>query len=383
MSTVKRSEQKLLVFLLIIIVLMFINFLSHTLISPLSHFLLILAFFIISRFLFGFEKNKLFNKNKLIKYFSLFLLSSMIFIYAIGLVSGFLTSPYNRSFIGIIKNAGWLFLLYIVLELLRYNLVKKGEKSKVIFTFIIISFSMIEISLGLFMYNLKVKLEILKFLTILVVPVVTKNVVLTSFSNKYGYEVTIIYQLIVNLYYYIMPIYPGFDYFLTSVVNFMQPVLVWALCKTIFDKKEKEDLSIKHIVGKTIGAISVFFAVLIIALFSNLFRYWIAVIGTGSMTPTINIGDIIVVDKAISKTPEKLKVGDILVFEEENKIYTHRIIEMEENSGNVKIITKGDRKGNAVDSWVVTNKEIVGIVKFKISYIGYPTVWLNRMIREK
>ena len=59
---------------------------------------------------------------------------------------------------------------------------------------------MIEISLGLFMYNLKVKLEILKFLTILVVPVVTKNVVLTSFSNKYGYEVTIIYQLIHKVY---------------------------------------------------------------------------------------------------------------------------------------------------------------------------------------
>ena len=379
----KRSEQKLIVFMLITIVLMFINFITHTLVSSLSHLILVFSLLILSKFLFGFEKNKLFNKNKLIKYFVLFLISSMIFIYAIGLVSGFLTSPYNRSFMGIIKNAGWLFLFYISLELLRYNLVKKGEKNKLIFFLIILAFSLVEISLGLFMYNLKVKTEILKFLTILVVPIITKNVVLTSFSNKYGYEVTIIYQLIVNLYYYIMPIYPGFDYFLTSIVNFMQPVLVWALCKTIFDKKEKEDLRSKHIVSKTVGIISVFFAILIIALFSNLFRYWIAVIGTGSMTPTINIGDIIVVDKAISKTPEKLKVGDVLVFEEENKIYTHRIIEMEENNGNVKIITKGDRKGNAVDSWVVTNKEIVGIVKFKISYVGYPTVWLNRMIREK
>lgn len=379
----KRSDLKLLLISMIIVVVMILNFITRDFTSPLSHFIFTTIFFVISYFLFGFEKNKVFNKNKMIKYFTLFLISSMIFIYALGLLSGYVRSPYNRSIMGVIKNTAYLLLFYVVLELLRYNITKKGEKSKIVYISVIVFTSMIEISLGLLIYNLSVKVEILKFLTILVVPIITKNIVLTSFSKKYGYEVTIIYQLVCNLYYYIMPIYPAFDYFLSSIVNFMQPVLVWALCKNIFDKEEKEDLRNKHIVGKVVAGISLFLAIIIICLFSNLFRYWIAVVGTGSMKPTINVGDIIIIDKKVSKEPNKLHIGDILVFEEKNVIYTHRIIDIENDNGNYKITTKGDRKGNAVDSWVVTNNEIIGVVKFKISYVGYPTVWLNRMIREK
>lgn len=379
----KRSQIKLVIFSAIISNFLIINLFAGFFSSNLSHFIIALFFGVISYFLFGLEKNKVFNKNKLIKYFILFVISSMIFIYAIGLLSGFLRSPYNRTIFGIIKNISWLILFYIVLELLRYNLMKKGDGSKIIFILVVLFTTLFDISLGMIVYNFKVKVELLKFTTILLIPSISKNMVLTSFSYKYGYETTIIYQLVTNLYFYIMPIYPAFDYFLTSIIGFIQPILVWALCKNVFDKEKKEDIREKHIVAKVIAGISIFLSIIIIALFSNLFRYWIAVVGTGSMSPTINVGDIIIVDKNVSKEPTKLKVGQVLVFEEKNRIYTHRITKIDDNNGNVKITTKGDRKGNAVDSWVVTNNEIIGVVKFKIPYIGYPTVWLNRMIREK
>ena len=99
----------------------------------------------------------------MIKYFTLFLISSMIFIYALGLLSVYVRSPYNRSIIGIIKNTVYLLLFYVVLELLRYNITKKGEKSKIVYISVIVFTSMIEISLGLLIYNLSVKVEILKF----------------------------------------------------------------------------------------------------------------------------------------------------------------------------------------------------------------------------
>ena len=117
-----------------------------------------------------------------------------------------------------------------------------------------------------------------------------------------------------------------------------------------------------------------------IALFSNLFPIWIAAVGSGSMEPTIMIGDAIIVDKSVAKDPSKLTVGDVLVFKIQDTIYTHRIIEIKKVNGNLAMITKGDREGQAVDTWVVTSENIIGRVKFKISYVGWPTVWLSRMV---
>lgn len=379
----KRSEIKLIVFSLIISIFVFINYFTHTFKSYLSHAVIVSFFFIVSYFLFGFEKNKVFNKKKLIKYFSLFLISTMILIYSIGIFTGFYSSPYSRSFFGIIKNTGWLVVFYVIIELLRYNISKKGEKNKLTFIFVILFTTLIDISLNIFYYNLHSKYELLRFITVTLVPSISKNFVLTSFTKKYGYEVCIIYQIIVNIYMFIMPIIPDFDYFLISVTSFMQPIFIWALCKSLFDKEEKDDLRNRHIVAKIISAICIFFALIVILLFSNLFRFWIAVIGTGSMSPTIKVGDLIIVDKGIKNHTDKLKVGDILVFEIKDTVYTHRIIDIVDENNSFEITTKGDRKGQAVDSWVVKKENIIGVVKFKISYIGYPTVWLNRMIREK
>lgn len=119
---------------------------------------------------------------------------------------------------------------------------------------------------------------------------------------------------------------------------------------------------------------------ILIALFSNLFPYWIAAVGSGSMEPTINIGDAIVVDKTVQDHLDRLSVGDVLVFKIKDTIYTHRIIELRETNGNYAITTQGDREGQAIDTWVVTNKDVIGIVKFKINYVGWPTVWLSRIV---
>ena len=32
-----------------------------------------------------------------------------------------------------------------------------------------------------------------------------------------------------------------------------------------------------------------------------------------------------------------------------------------------------------LDNWVVKNEEVIGVVKLKIPYIGYPTIWLSKM----
>ena len=101
------------------------------------------------------------------------------------------------------------------------------------------------------------------------------------------------------------------------------------------------------------------------------------------MEPTINIGDMVIVDKSYQKHIDKLKVKDILVFKVGRKVYTHRIVDIKKENNNYSIKTKGDRKGQSEDSWIVTADDVVGIVKVRIKYIGYPTVWLSRILEGR
>ena len=65
---------------------------------------------------------------------------------------------------------------------------------------------------------------------------------------------------------------------------------------------------------------------IIICLISCQFRFGLLVIGTGSMTGTIDRGDIILYEKYDSK---ELPVNTIIVFEQNQNRIIHRIINIE------------------------------------------------------
>lgn len=91
----------------------------------------------------------------------------------------------------------------------------------------------------------------------------------------------------------------------------------------------------------------------------NIFGFSFFKVMTGSMEPTIKKDDII-----FAKITKDVKENDIIVFEKENVIITHRIIKIEEN----KIITKGDN--NNSDDEAIGKSEIIGKVIFTIKNVS-------------
>ena len=73
--------------------------------------------------------------------------------------------------------------------------------------------------------------------------------------------------------------------------------------------------------------------------YANIFGYSLFTIKSGSMEPTIQIGDDILV-----RIESDYKENDIVVYEDKGMLVCHRVIKMDGN----KIITKGDRN-NAED----------------------------------
>ena len=69
-----------------------------------------------------------------------------------------------------------------------------------------------------------------------------------------------------------------------------------------------------------------------------------------------------------------MKKGTILYFSKDGSLIVHRIVSItQQEDGKYEFKTKGDNN-NTNDNWVVTEKEVIGVGKFMVPYIGYPSV---------
>ena len=67
--------------------------------------------------------------------------------------------------------------------------------------------------------------------------------------------------------------------------------------------------------------------------YANLFGYTFFEVATGSMSPTMEIGDVVIV-----KITKQVEENDIIVYIDGENIITHRLIEINDN----ELIAKGD-----------------------------------------
>lgn len=106
---------------------------------------------------------------------------------------------------------------------------------------------------------------------------------------------------------------------------------------------------------------------------TGFFGYQSKVVLSGSMEPELKTGSVIFIKTGGDLT--RFKKGDIITFEEDNILITHRIVQSSE-SGK-KYITKGDAN-NEIDLNPVLDEDIIGEFKgVSIPYIGYVTNLAN------
>lgn len=82
-------------------------------------------------------------------------------------------------------------------------------------------------------------------------------------------------------------------------------------------------------------------------------------VASGSMEPTLNVNDIILIKKG------DYQIGDIITYYDENKQFiTHRIVFLD----NEKVITKGD--ANETNDTPINEKDIIGKYVYRIKSIS-------------
>ena len=87
--------------------------------------------------------------------------------------------------------------------------------------------------------------------------------------------------------------------------------------------------------------------------YANIFGYSFFEVATGSMSPTIEVGDVV-----ITKITKDVKKNDVIVYKDGESIITHRLIEKNEK----EIITRGDAN-NSEDKPIEENMIIGQVIK--------------------
>ena len=119
-------------------------------------------------------------------------------------------------------------------------------------------------------------------------------------------------------------------------------------------------------VSTLILVILIFFVAFTIASNSSFFgKYKSYLIQSGSMEPTIMTGDIIVI-----KSERTYNINDTITFKANNRIITHRIIQVQDQTDSTLYTTKGDAN-RTEDEGSISLEQIIGKVIFVLPKVGF------------
>lgn len=340
---------------------------------------ILLVFMVISMIFLKSYKASLINNKQILLLLGGIGIIYVAMIYLLGVFAGF----YNAT----IKFGTWSVLNYIIpyaviiisSEMIRKAvLLKEGKLSKLL---ILVAMVILDVILNTNIYNLKTVNDYFTLISFVIFASIANNLlfnyIITNYRNA---KAIIVYRIITTLYVYIFPIIPNIYIFLESILKMIVPYLIYVILENTYSKNEKT-VSVKQMKKERIISIIIcIIAIIVVMLVSCKFKYGVLVIGSGSMTGTINKGDIVFFERY--GTNENVETGDIIVFYEDDIKVVHRVVEQRATGIGTRYYTKGDANQQRDDGYRET-KDIIGHVNWKIPYIGYLTLWVNDWIGGK
>ncbi len=374
----KRGYRRLLYFQIAIFFILVLNSFVSSILSdywmPLFLFLLIVLF----KFLFGFEKDRHRYTKDIIFEITIFLLIFFILYYLFGVFIGFARTGNYYNLHGIFTFMIPLVLVILLKEFLRYMMLVKSEGSRLLVVTTVILFIFIDITEVIFYSKFDSNWNNFLFFALTLIPAISQNIACTYLTIHTGYKPVIFYLLIYELYPYLIPIIPNPNEYIVAIVELLVPMLLILRVYRFLSKDQEEEITQdykkRHLFPLLLPLC---FIILIVYFTSGYFHYHAIAIASGSMTPTIHKGDAVIIEK-VDKDYDSIKEGVVLAHKYKGIMIVHRLIRIVKDKNQYYFYTKGDANKEE-DGYPISEEMVVGIVRYKIPYIGIPTVWLNEL----
>ena len=291
--------------------------------------------------------------------------------YLMGLYFGYYKSPTPFGLRTIYNFILPFTAIVISSEILRKRLiVQKGKASRII-TFI--AMVLIDLIIYTGVYDLRRLDDMLAAIGFILFASIACNLLYNYMTIRFGPKSIIVFRLMTILYAYFIPYIPNIYIFFRSFLRIVYPYIIYLVLEYTYGKTNYATAYSdrkKNIIYTTILCIVM---TLLIALISCKFRFGIIVVGSGSMTGSLDKGDAVIFEQYKG---EPIKTGTIIIYQNEDIQTVHRVVSVENVNGEYRYYTKGDMNPDK-DPGYRLKDDMVGVVKFKIPYIGYPTLWLR------
>jgi len=372
----KKGYQRLLIFEFILFVFLFLNSFVWNILDKNIIFLLILI--VIFKFVFGVEKDRHRYVKDVIFDIVIVLLVSFLLYYLFGILIGFYRIDNYYNWYGLRTFILPTIFSIILKEYLRYQLLSKSEGNNLLIVTTVILFLFIDISTAIYYGKFSNSYDIFMFFALTFLPRLSNNITCSYITIKLGYKPNIVWLLFVELYIYFIPIVPNPNEYMLSIIRFVFPLIILWRVYSLFEKiKDSEIIRDYNKNNKFILIFPTLLVILLVYITSGYFKYYAVAIGSGSMVPAINRGDIVIIEK-IESDYGVIGNNEIIAFFHDNVMFIHRVVNIIEKENKYYFYTKGDAN-EIMDNFSVHEEDIVGVIRFKIPYIGLPTVWLSEL----
>lgn len=301
--------------------------------------------------------------------------------FTLGVFFGYQHNVYSMTTKGIISNTLLFLPVILFQEYTRQVLIEYSSNNKKTLILITILFILVTINYPSLLANFKTSESAFKYICSDIIPTIARGVLFTYLTYISGYASSSVYRILTTAITLYLPILPNLDWFFTGLSGILVPAILFVIVNyshlmLIRKQTRKEEKSNKP--STYIPAFVFIFAV--VAFVIGMFKYMPLAVVSNSMFPLFERGDVAIIEQINKSELNKIKVGTIIKYQASGYYVIHRVTKIEESDDGLLFTTKGDNN-NAEDSEKVKESQVKGIYKFKVKYIGYPSVWLSEQLK--
>lgn len=300
-----------------------------------------------------------------------------------GVLTSFGTSPYSHTPLYLALNIIFFMSTIFGMELSRAYIVKTccQRRPTLALGLIALFYATITISLSRFLSLDLSPLGLAEFSASVFLPALAESLFATYLTFLSGSTSAITYRGILQGFEWLSPILPNLSWSVKALIGVMIPTVGFLTIhqSTIPRYTRKHGRLVKVKKSSTLGWTAVvMISVLAIWGSTGMLGFRPSIISSGSMTPTLQVGDVII---TVEASPNDIKIGDIIQYSGENEIIAHRVVDIQQQGGTQYFITKGD-DNNAPDPEPVSPSQVIGKTVFTIPKLGWVSIAIKTFFTE-
>ena len=316
------------------------------------------------------------NKRQILIIMTAMALVYLMLLYFSGIFFGFYKSLYRLNLTNFFKFILPIAVIIVTTEVIRYVVMAYDDKMATSFCYLacVVAEMLVCASIpAVTSFNVFMDLIAGAFF-----PALIFNLLYNYLSKRYGIYPNLVFRLLTTLYLYVIPYESAIPDSLHNFLRLLLPIAIFLFVDALYEKKRRYALVKKSKFGVVITVLAIVIVTSVIMLISNQFRFGAFVIATESMTGEINKGDTVIYERY---DDQLIVVGQVIAFESNGVVVVHRVVDIKIINEETRYFTKGDANED-MDAGYILDSNIVGLVNFKLPFIGYPTLWVRSLFKR-